>query len=116
MRPLRSLPTAILLVLALLVAAGCGSDDDDNSSAAAQPAATTAEKAAFPVTVEHRYGTTTVDKAPQRIVTVGSTEQDVVLALGRQPVGVTEWYGGPPDATSPWAQPLLKTKPPLLEG
>lgn len=117
MRPLRSLPIAVLLLLALLVATGCGSDDEDNSSAAAAPTtATTAEKAAFPVTVEHRYGSTTVKAAPKRIVTVGSTEQDVVLALGHQPVGVTEWYGGQPDATWPWAHPLLTTKPTVLKA
>lgn len=121
MRPPRALPFALLLVLAsalALIAAGCGGDDDNASSAATPPAQTTtggaATAGAFPVTVTHRYGTTTVDAAPKRIVTVGSTEQDVVLALGEQPVGVTEWYGGQPDATWPWAHQLLGTNKPTV--
>jgi iron complex transport system substrate-binding protein len=117
MRALRSFPLAVLLVLALVVA-GCGSDDSESS---ASPTPTTtgaaeagAGKAVFPATVTHRYGTTTVERAPKRIVTVGQTEQDVVLALGQQPVGVTDWYGDQPDATWPWAHALLGTNKPTV--
>lgn len=114
---MRSLPALALALLALLVA-GCGGEDTDNSAAA--PAATgtaTDAKAAFPVTVTHRYGSTTVTKAPRRIVSVGSTEQDVLLALGEKPVGVTEWYGDQPYATWPWAQAALgDAKPTVLHA
>jgi iron complex transport system substrate-binding protein len=119
MRPPRALPLAILLILTLLLAVGCGGDDDggSDSAAAAQTTAVSAAKPAFPATVEHRYGTTTVDQAPQRIVTVGSTEQDVILALGRKPVGVTEWYGDQPYATWPWARAALGDgKPAVLRA
>lgn len=44
-----------------------------------------------PATVEHTYGSTVVPAEPRRIVTVGYTEQDTVLALGATVVGVTEW-------------------------
>lgn len=114
MRPPRSLPLAVLLILALLVAAGCGDDDGGSDAAAAQTTATAAAKATFPATVEHRYGTTTVDAAPKRIVTVGSTEQDVILALGQKPVGVTEWYGDQPYATWPWARAALGDSRPTV--
>ncbi|CAB4704051.1 MAG: ABC transporter substrate-binding protein [Actinobacteria bacterium] len=44
---------------------------------------------------------------PERVVSVGLTEQDVLLELGVVPVAVTEWYGEQPSATWPWAQELL---------
>ena len=75
--------------VAVLLAA-CGSSED-GSSAPAGPAET-----AFPATVEHEYGSTTVPKKPERVVVVGLTEQDTVLQLGYTPVGVTEWYGEQP--------------------
>lgn len=58
---------------------------------------------AFPVTVEHAYGDTTIPEQPQRVVTVGVTEQDTLWALGVKPVGVTEWYGEYDFASWPWA-------------
>lgn len=61
----------------------------------------------FPVVVEHKYGSTEIPSAPQRIVSVGLTEQDTLLALGHIPVAVTEWYNEQPDATWPWAHDLL---------
>ena len=37
--------------------------------------------AAFPRTVQHKFGTTTIPARPERVVTVGYTELDTVLAL-----------------------------------
>ena len=51
---------------------------------------------AYPLTIEHKHGSTTIDKAPERIVTVGLLEQDPLLALGVTPVGTTEWFGEHP--------------------
>ena len=39
------------------------------------------------MTLEHKYGETTLEKAPARVVCVGLTEQDALLALGIVPVG-----------------------------
>jgi iron complex transport system substrate-binding protein len=106
------LGTAMLLV----GVAACGGDDDDEGADAAPSGESRESDAsgsggwgedAFPVTVEHEFGETEVPAPPERIVTVGLTEQDTVLALGLTPVGVTEWYGEQPFATFPWAQDEL---------
>ena len=48
--------------------------------------------------VEHKYGTTTVPSKPERIVAVGLTEHDTMLALGEKPIATSEWYGEQPYA------------------
>lgn len=94
------LATAVASALLLLgAAAACGS----GPTTAADPATTAPKSGAFPVTVEHKFGTTTIASEPKRIVTVGLTDQDAVLALGKVPVGTTDWLGGYAGAIGPWA-------------
>jgi iron complex transport system substrate-binding protein len=95
---------AVGIVCALAVTA-CGSGDDDTAGGEPRNDASTE---AFPVTFEHRYGEVTLDEAPQRIVAVGLTEQDALLALGIVPVATTEWFGEHPGAIWPWAQDELE--------
>jgi iron complex transport system substrate-binding protein len=90
----------LLAALALGLLAGCGSEATD------QPAAPAA-KGAFPVTIKHKFGSTTIKSAPKRVVVVGLREQDSLLALGIVPVGTTEWYGDHPGAIFPWAKQAL---------
>jgi iron complex transport system substrate-binding protein len=94
--------------MAVLALAGCG----DNASEGAAPAAPGG--GAFPATVEHKFGTTTVPAKPERIVIVGLTEQDTVLALGYKPLATTEWYGDQPHAVWPWAQDELGDAEPTV--
>lgn len=58
----------------------------------------------FPITIEHKFGTTTLTEAPQRIVAIGYTEQDFLFALGITPLAVRYWYGDAPNAIFPWAE------------
>ncbi|GAA1834420.1 iron-siderophore ABC transporter substrate-binding protein [Microlunatus capsulatus] len=107
--PLRALrrPLAALVPLLLLVVAGCSSSTPE----AAEPAASAsgAADAAFPVTLEHQFGSTTIPAAPQRVVTVGFNEQDYALAFGVEPVGVREFLGY--DAPNrPWAPEGVRGK------
>ena len=67
--------------------------------------AASVQAADFPVRIEHAYGETVVQAAPQRVVSVGYHEQDFLYALGVAPVGVHEWFGGHAYATWPWAEP-----------
>lgn len=93
---LRTLAVAAALLLAL---AGCGSD----SPTAQDPAA----NGAFPVTLTHAFGQTTVPAEPKRVVAVGYNEADFVLSLGVVPVGSREFTGGFDWQNRPWAQQAL---------
>lgn len=102
--------TGLLASVVFLVGgvAACGSSDSGTDSGS--PSAGTGKNAAasaFPVTIAHKYGSTTVKSEPKRVVTVGLTDQDAVLALGTVPVGTTEWIGGYKGAIGPWAQSKL---------
>lgn len=67
-------------------------------------AAQDAADAPFPVTIEHKFGSTTITAEPQRVVSIGYTDQDALLALGIKPVAVRYWYGDETNAIFPWAQ------------
>lgn len=98
-----------LLLLTSMTLAACGGEQGQQSASNAEPAppTTIAVDRAFPVTIEHKYGTTEVSEEPQRVVTVGLTDQDGLLALGITPVGTVEWTGGYPGAVGPWAEDEL---------
>lgn len=97
-----------LSVLAVApVLAACG-DDSSSTSKTSGGASAAAEEAAFPATITHKYGETTIESAPKRVVCVGLTEQDTLMALGIVPVGVTYWFGDKElKGVYPWAQDLL---------
>ncbi|OPC79337.1 iron siderophore-binding protein [Embleya scabrispora] len=93
--------TASAAALGIGLLAGCGSDRADGKAdgAAAGNTPPPAAAGAFPTTVEHAFGSTTIRKAPQRIVTVGYTDDQAVLALGYKPVGMVDQYPNPPGTT-----------------
>lgn len=65
-------------------------------------------QAAFPVTLEHAHGQTTIEAEPQRVVTWGWGNEDAVLALGVVPVGMPfQSYGGGEDGIQPWNETRL---------
>ena len=100
---------AAALVAALTLAA-CGSDESPETGGGS------AQDATFPVTIEHKFGTTEIESAPERVVTVGYTEQDIVLALGVKPVGTREFLGGYAYKERPWAQEALGGSDPAAVG
>ena len=71
----------------------------------------------FPVTLTHKFGTTTIDTQPERVVSLGFAGIDNLLALGVKPVAVRYWYGDYPYAAWPWAQDALgDAQPVVLKG
>ena len=97
-------PTRVTMAAAtLLVAAltGCSTGSTGSTDPAAEPTATsTADADAFPVTIEHAFGETTIESEPTRVATLGWTDQDNALALGVVPVGATAITWGGNDAGS----------------
>lgn len=94
--------------------AACGDDggDSPSSGGSAAPAG-----ASFPVNVAHQFGTTTVEAAPERVVSLGWADADALLALGVVPVGVLDWFQAWPEGVGPWAKDKLNgAKPQVLKG
>ena len=71
--------------LALAALAGCGSAADEDDAGAASGAGA---GGAFPVSIEHAFGETTIEEEPERVVVLGWGAQDTVYALGLEPVGM----------------------------
>lgn len=81
------------------------------------PAAAQAQD--FPVTIEHSFGSSTIEAQPERVVSVGYVEQDFLYALGIAPVGVRNWWGSYEYATWPWAEAArqaLGATPSVMSG
>ena len=90
----------------LATTVGCSSKDSSMAGTeSAAPSVSSDAEAVFPATIKHKFGTTTVDKRPERVAVVGYTEQDTVLAFGFKPVLVRNWYG-PDKVIQPWAKEL----------
>ncbi|HEX7134310.1 MAG TPA: ABC transporter substrate-binding protein, partial [Iamia sp.] len=102
-------PVAVLavLVLALASCSSSGQDDDESVGGDTTEAAADEVVGSFPATVEHAHGETVVEAMPEKIVTVGYSDQDAVLAFGVAPIAVTDWYGDHEHATWEWAQDEL---------
>ena len=84
----------IALVAAVLLA-GCG----EETRTTPEPGG-----AGFPVTIEHKFGTTEIPAAPERVVAVGFNDQDFALAAGVEPVGARQFQGGIDITDRPWAR------------
>ncbi|MBZ6106441.1 iron-siderophore ABC transporter substrate-binding protein [Streptomyces olivaceus] len=103
--PWRRLAAALsAAALGVGLLAGCGSDSDDPADRAGGAGSTGG--GAFPVTVEHAFGTTEIKETPKRVVSVGYTDDQTVLAFGIKPVGMVDQYPNPaghsPDINTQW--------------
>ncbi|GAA4618826.1 iron-siderophore ABC transporter substrate-binding protein [Saccharopolyspora hordei] len=96
----------------MLAAAGlaaCGTSDAPGEAGDAQAGP------GFPTSIPNRYGTAEIPSAPQRVVSLGITDHDVLLPLGVVPVGLTAW--GPWESgVGPWVEPMLRGEKPKVLG
>jgi iron complex transport system substrate-binding protein len=109
-------PVAVLVALLAAALVACGGAPNPTAPAAPTAAPTSAGTAAFPVTIEHAFGSTTIPAAPRRVVTIGFNEADFALALGVVPVGVRDFIGEYAEESRPWAQEALGGATPEVVG
>jgi iron complex transport system substrate-binding protein len=97
--------TAVLAAAALTLSA-CSTGP---ASSTTDASAASSSSSQFPVTIEHVYGTTTIEQQPTRVATVSWVNDDVAIALGVVPVGVpkNEW-GGNEQGSTPWKDAALE--------
>jgi iron complex transport system substrate-binding protein len=105
MKRLRYLAVAAGLGALLLTGCSTGSTDKNDDAAST----TKADAKAFPVTIQHAFGSTTIEKEPKRVATLGWSDQDHALALGVVPVGATKLtWGGNAAGSSDWFDSAVK--------
>lgn len=111
-RSLRSVLTMLFALIASVLLAmslvSCGENSSSKESSEAQ--STAAAEGAFPVTVKHKFGETTIDSMPKRVVSLGYSDQDAIIAFGVTPVLVREWDGMYPDdqGVCDWAKEKME--------
>ena len=104
MNHLRTLGLVAVAAVALSVA-GCSAEAPSDSSGGSAPSS-----GAFPVTIEHAYGSTTIEEQPERVATVAWSNHEVPLALGIVPVGMSKatWGDDDGDGVLPWVEEKLE--------
>ena len=72
----------------------------------------------FPLTIEHKFGTSVIPAKPERIASVDYAGIDNLLAVGISPLTVRQWRAmdGFAHTAGPWASPLLTTEPVMIEA
>ena len=90
--------SALGAVLLACVLAGCGGSDETGSPATTSP--TTATPSAFPATVEGANGEVTLERRPERVVSLSPTATESLFALGagEQVVAVDDQSNHPAEA------------------
>ncbi len=87
---------------ALLALAACSTGPAGGTSPAGTASVSVAPDA-FPVTIAHAHGETTIAKAPTRVATIGWADADTVTALGITPVGAPKiTWGGNAKGSTDW--------------
>jgi len=64
----------------------------------------------YPITIEHVFGTTTIEAQPERVATVAWSNHEVPLALGVVPVGMSKvtWGDDDDNGVLPWVEDKLE--------
>ena len=98
----RAAAAAAVAVLSLSACStGASGENESTGSAAAADQ--------FPVTIEHAFGETVIEEAPERVAAVSWANAETALALGVVPVGMPLIeFGGNEQGTTPWIDEALE--------
>ncbi|MBC3192703.1 ABC transporter substrate-binding protein [Pseudonocardia sp. C8] len=106
-----AVPRTLAACAVLLVLTGCTAGGAPGATGQPPPAG------AFPVTLHHAFGSTTIAAPPRRVVAIGYNEADFVMALGVQPVAEREFQGDFDWQRRAWLpQPAPGPTPQVLAG
>ena len=105
MRTSRLLALGAAAALAVTLSACSSSAPESTATTGGNPASDDA----FPVTIEHVYGETTIDEKPERVATIAWANHEVPLALGIVPVGMSKatWGDDDDNGILPWVEEKL---------
>jgi iron complex transport system substrate-binding protein len=78
--------SALILTTALFIT-GCASAKGNNVE---ETNAGVSSSDLYPITIQHAYGETIIEKKPENVVTISWGNHDVPLALGIIPAGVSK--------------------------
>jgi iron complex transport system substrate-binding protein len=96
--------------LAVVAVQGCTNDANEPPTTAT-PSEPDASGKAFPVTVTHRFGETTIAARPQRVLALGQTDCDPLIALGVTPVAIGSFLDSWYNPVFPWNKDGFGGKP-----
>ena len=104
----QSIIASVAAAATLFSVTACSTEESTSNESVSS--ADNANSAAFPVTIEHAFSETTIEKAPERVATVGWANHEVPLALGVVPVGISKstWGDDNGNGIMPWTEEKLK--------
>lgn len=99
----------MITALTAVVAIGACASSTPSASSPERPATSPRDTgdmgdepdARFPVTIDHMLGSATIPAEPQRVVALGTADQDIAMALGVTPVAMIA-NPGDPSGRFPW--------------
>ncbi|MBC2456686.1 iron-siderophore ABC transporter substrate-binding protein [Clostridium beijerinckii] len=102
---LKGITTIILACTLLITGCSSGAAKNEDKSNVGQSATVT-----YPLTIKHAFGETVIEKQPEKVVTISWGNQDVPLALGVVPAGVSKANYGKADENGllPWTAEKYK--------
>lgn len=110
MKKIMIIISSLLLITAVFTGCGAAPKEEAPEIPASSDEASQND-ALYPMTIQHAFGETVLEKKPEKIATISWGNQDVPLALGIVPVGVSMANYGVTDGSGllPWTKDAFKS-------